>query len=218
MQQTSISVSKTAKICTLGKLTEQTKLTWMCLHGYGFLAQYFIKHFETINTGSNFIIAPEALNRFYLEGTRGRVGASWMTKEQRETDIEDILNYLDVVYENLSEKAKANFVAFGFSQGTPAVFRWLVMRKIKVKAAVAWASDIPVDVLTPEGVAFLNTTKVFVVLGDQDEFVSPERAQQAKDQLEAARLDYELISFEGKHRILEEPLNQLYQSINDQAG
>ena len=218
MQQTSIAVSKTAKICTLGKLTEQTKLTWMCLHGYGFLAQYFIKHFESINTGSNFILAPEALNRFYLEGTRGRVGASWMTKEQRETDIEDIMNYLDAVYEPLTEKAKGNFVAFGFSQGTPAIFRWVVSRKIRVKAAVAWASDIPADVLTPDGVAFLNATKVFVVIGNQDEFISPERAQQAKDQLNFVGLDYELISFEGKHRILEEPLNKLYQSIHDQAG
>ena len=40
------------------------------------------------------IIAPQGLHKFYLEGTSGRVGASWMTKENREDDIKNYLVYL----------------------------------------------------------------------------------------------------------------------------
>ena len=214
MRKESLSVNKTARIYKIGKWSSQSQNCWLCLHGYGFLAQYFIKHFEPLNNGKNLVIAPEALNRFYLEGTYGRVGASWMTKEERESDIEDIMHYLDRVYDTLNHEQKEALIAFGFSQGTPAIFRWVVNHRIPVKACVAWASDIPQDVLSTQGVEFLNSKKVYLVLGDQDEFVTPERLQQAKDQLETAGLKYEFISFEGKHRILEEPLLQLYQKID----
>jgi predicted esterase len=138
-----------------------------------------------------------------------------MTKEERLTDIEDVLNYMDAVYASMSDDQKNALIAFGFSQGTPSIFRWVVNRKIPVKACVAWASDLPQDVLTPEGVEFLNKQKIFVVLGNQDEFVNADRLQRVKEELNSAGLNYEFISFEGKHRILEEPLLQLYQKINE---
>ena len=56
---------------------------------------FLLKKFENLNDGSTLIIAPEALNRFYIDGTYNRVGASWMTKEERITDIKENNEYLD---------------------------------------------------------------------------------------------------------------------------
>jgi hypothetical protein len=63
----SIITQKTARVFTYGQLTEKTKLVWIVTHGYGFLAEFFIKKFEELNPDENFVIVPEALNRFYLK-------------------------------------------------------------------------------------------------------------------------------------------------------
>ncbi|MEZ4763957.1 MAG: hypothetical protein R3C26_12480 [Calditrichia bacterium] len=39
------------------------------------------------------------MSRFYLQSTNGRIGATWMTREDRENEIADYLAYLN----NLSE-------------------------------------------------------------------------------------------------------------------
>ncbi|MAX79463.1 MAG: alpha/beta hydrolase [Crocinitomicaceae bacterium] len=215
IQQTYIEVPKSAKLCKLGKWTRETQNTWLCLHGYGLLSQYFIRHFEPLDDGSNVVLAPEALSHFYLDGTYGRVGACWMTKEERDRDIIDNMHYIDTVYQEIPHEQRDRLVALGFSQGTPTIFRWLIHRKPTIKAAVAWASDIPKDVLTPEGVAYLNQFPVYVVLGDEDEFVSPERLEKLKAVLQDSGLNYTFIPFKGMHRILKEPLIELYNHINE---
>ena len=51
------------------------------LHGYGQLPAFFIRKFQAqVNAGWR-VVAPEGAHRFYLKGTDGRVGASWMTRE-----------------------------------------------------------------------------------------------------------------------------------------
>jgi hypothetical protein len=57
------------------------------LHGYGHLAPYFIRKFNSLE--DSFIVAPEGMYRFYLYGSSGRVGACWMTKEERLDDALD---------------------------------------------------------------------------------------------------------------------------------
>ena len=42
---------------------------WFVLHGFGQLSPYFIRHFGVLADGTRLIVAPEALNRFYLERT-----------------------------------------------------------------------------------------------------------------------------------------------------
>jgi hypothetical protein len=87
MSKHSITVSKKARYYQIGEASPIIKKVWIVLHGYAMLSEFFIKKFENLNDGSTLIIAPEALNRFYIDGTYNRVGASWMTKEERITDI-----------------------------------------------------------------------------------------------------------------------------------
>ena len=64
------------------------------------------------------VLFPEAMNRFYLHGYKGRVGATWMTSEDRLTDIEDNISYLEELTKQTLDKhptiEKVNVL--GFSQ------------------------------------------------------------------------------------------------------
>jgi hypothetical protein len=75
----------------------------VALHGYGQLAQFFARKFAALDQSFG-IIVPEGPHRFYLEGSSGRVGASWMTKEWREQDIEENTRYLLALIEKVKAK------------------------------------------------------------------------------------------------------------------
>ena len=127
MKENHLTINKTARFFTLGELNEKTKHVWFVLHGWGMDVKSFLTSFEPLLTDEIFFIAPEALNRFYVKGSGGVVGATWMTKEDRLNEIKDYLNYLDDVYElfSLSEYPHAQITALGFSQGASTVTRWV---------------------------------------------------------------------------------------------
>ncbi|NIP78275.1 MAG: phospholipase, partial [Gemmatimonadetes bacterium] len=80
---------------------------WFVLHGYGQLAERFVRRFDAlpgVRDGMRAVVAPEALSRFYVEeevtgphGPESRVGATWMTRADREHEIRDYVEYLDRV-------------------------------------------------------------------------------------------------------------------------
>src|SRR4051812_41555257 len=120
-----LKVEKTARVVTNDADPKKIRSVWLIAHGYGHLANYFINKFSELNSTDNLVIVPEGLHRYYLNGHSGKVGASWMTKEEREKDIEDYVNYLDKVYETyispLEDKIIVN--ALGFSQGGATICR-----------------------------------------------------------------------------------------------
>ena len=105
-----------ARYHQLGELNTKTKHLIFALHGYGQQSKYFIRKFRSLVEYGICIIAPEGLNRFYLEGYSGRVGATWMTKEDRETDILNYLRYLNAIYAQLTTHS-VKVTILGFSQG-----------------------------------------------------------------------------------------------------
>src|SRR5690348_9673298 len=106
MHEFHIAVGRTARYVVLGSTAKTGGLreVWVVLHGYGQLAATFARYFEILDDGTRLIVAPEALNRFYLTGpTSGPanerpVGATWMTREDREHEIEDYVAYLDTLW------------------------------------------------------------------------------------------------------------------------
>ena len=69
-------------------------------------------------------MAPEGLSRFYLDAGAGKVGASWMTKEDRAHEIEDYLSYLEQVRAAIIPPVPLTIL--GFSQGVATAARWAV--------------------------------------------------------------------------------------------
>lgn len=145
-----ITTTRTARYFTIGELNENTKDIWILIHGHRQLAGEFIKIFEELSDSGSFLIAPEGLMRLYIKGDRGDVGASWMTKEDRDSDIKDYVNYLDKLFFDIIEPRAKQFNlkinALGFSQGSATLSRWIALGKSRIDKAVFWCGSIAHDV------------------------------------------------------------------------
>lgn len=179
------------------------------LHGYGQLTEFFIRKFREISD-EYMIIAPEGMHRFYISGSSGRVGASWMTKEARETDISDNLSFLDSLDQKLSKEY--NFeqkILLGFSQGGATAARWNQLGESEFDAMILWASVFPPDL--PNDSEVSNPEGNYFVIGDEDEFYSEENQERLiEDYLSK---NYKIKRYKGKHDIVNKTLTEILDEI-----
>lgn len=191
-----------ARYFTLGTLHSQTPAIWLVCHGYGQLASYFIRHFQPLADAGHFVVAPEGLSRFYLQGSSGRVGASWMTKEDRQTDIANYVEYLSAVYKTASKgNTQVPLHLLGFSQGVATISRWATLSGVSFQQLVLWAGVFPPDLPIELSAAALTERKVSVVYGTRDPFLEQARIDEQLLLLKKMSIQPELISFDGKHEI-----------------
>ncbi|MCI0436772.1 MAG: phospholipase [Gemmatimonadetes bacterium] len=201
-----LEVRRSARIVELGAASSGLRQVWIVCHGYGQLARRFLRRFEPIADGSRLIVAPEALNRFYLDGGTGphgpesRVGATWMTREDRLADIEDYVRYLDAVHDDVFGRVDRAAVALhvlGFSQGTATVARWGARTRARIDRLLLWSGTLPPELaLTPD--TFRGARLTFV-LGDRDPWASPATIDATRARVETAGLDFDLVRFDGGH-------------------
>jgi predicted esterase len=212
INQAHIIVPKTAKYSIVGELSSKTKYLWLVLHGYGHLSAYFIRKFRTLCNEETVIVAPEALHRFYLNGSEGRVGASWMTKEEREYDIKDYLQYLDLLIDNVLKNHPENLkiLALGFSQGGATLSRWICNTKHPLNAYILWASVFPPDMQMDKLPANL---KGYFIAGNQDEYLKSEQINSFQNFIKENGLNLSVESFQGNHSIPENVLHEMSQRI-----
>ena len=145
MQEHTLTTPRTARYFTLG-VPERANDLWFVCHGYGQLAARFLERFRPIETGQRCIVAPEGLSRFYLSESPSerRVGASWMTREDRLHEIDDYVRYLDAVYGALQPRA-AKVTVLGFSQGTATACRWAALGSARIDRLILWGGEVPPD-------------------------------------------------------------------------
>jgi predicted esterase len=199
-----IAVEKTAVYHTLGNPKTANKV-WFVLHGYGMLSAYFINKFQAIVDDNTAVIAPEGLSKLYTKGFYGRVGSSWMTKEDREVEIKDYINYLNQLYNTIIKDNASNTLTvnlLGFSQGGATVGRWAADGKIEFDNLILWASAFPEDIDFTK----ISNHNTFLLYGDDDEFASDKSILKQKELLEKINLNCTLIHFVGKHDIPENVL------------
>ena len=207
-----ISVHKTARYYIMGKPSEKINSVWIVLHGYGQLAEEFVGYFKTLHYESTLVIAPEALNRFYIKGFDGKIGATWMTKKDRESEIIDYVNYLDSVYDEVIKYGllgKVKITVLGFSQGTATACRWISKGNSKIDRLILWGGEIPQDVDFLSAKKLFNSVDLTIVLGDKDEFISEEQLMKEIKQLNEIKINHMIYRFNGKHEIKAEVLRQL---------
>ncbi len=207
-----LRVRRTARWGSIGTLGPATTRVWIVLHGYGQLAASFAGSAHWPLAPHRAFVFPEALQRFYEPLSRkpgnhadAPVGASWMTREAREDDIADNLDYLDALAGVISERAPnaAPVAVIAFSQGTATATRW-AERRIR-------ADDVPPDLVLcggllppdadvgPEGP--LRRTRVTLVVGTLDRWLTAERLQEERARLAAAAFPVRVHQFEGGHRL-----------------
>ena len=212
-----ISVPRTARYQQLGEVSPATKQLWLVLHGYGQLAEYFIRHFTHLHAtdpAGTVIVAVEALSRFYLNGTGGRVGASWMTHADRLAEIDDQVTYLTYLLDQLlaSCPADTRVTVLAFSQGTATASRWLAhyAGRWRPQQLVLWAGDFPTDINATAARQLLDGLPVALVSGDQDEYVSPAQLHSQADILHQHGARVTTLSFAGGHTLHHDLLRQFH--------
>lgn len=212
-----LEVSKSARYFLSGPPEDDYKLVCYVLHGYGQLAGYFIKAFERSGLKEVLFIAPEGLHRFYLEGSQGRVGASWMTKEDRLKDIEDYCAYLDLLRNHLEEKHQnlqnLRTGVLGFSQGVATACRWLSFSQHRFDFLINYAGIYPPDLPEEQALDKMQRIPVKHLLGREDEYISEERMSTALAAFKKRGFPDELRVFEGRHKVYPEVISELFGSL-----
>ena len=199
-----LAVTRSARYCHLAGGGAEVREVWYVLHGYGQLARTFLEACAPLAGEGRTVVAPEALSRFYATGdaashTDARIGASWMTREDREAEISDCIAYLDSL--RLVVEAPLGPVrscVLGFSQGAAAAARWAALGARPLDRVVLWAGLVPPDVDLAEHRARFARTDV--VVGVRDDFTAahaPAHERRLLDQGIVAPTRW----FEGGHRL-----------------
>jgi predicted esterase len=192
-----------ASYCVSHEPNFQEKEIWIVFHGYGQLAEFFIRKFRSFDSSDRLIVAPEGTNYGYLEGFSGRVGANWMTRHERELAIDNNHRFLDKLLGVILSKydQRPNIHILGFSQGAATATRWASRWNGKVESLVLWAGGFAEDLVLSEAKEIFSQTKITLVLGHQDELITSESILKQEILLSNIVKNYEKIGFEGGHEL-----------------
>ncbi|HRG87925.1 MAG TPA: hypothetical protein PLW44_02830 [Chitinophagales bacterium] len=210
MKEQHLTVSKTARYYTAGELTGSTRHVWFALHGWGMNAKDFLASLEPLVNEEVFIVAPEALNRFYLKGSGGQVGATWMTKEDRLNEIKDYIAYLDSLYRHFADTIPPNatVTALGFSQGAATVTRWVHAGNCRIDNLVVFAGEVGPELLPLAADSGLKRTRNYFMCGTHDHIFTPPIVTEMKEKYRELNFDY--TDFTGRHEINTQVLDKLF--------
>lgn len=220
MQEHHLPVQRTARFHTLGPWNGAVGQLWFVLHGHSQLAAPFLQEFAALDNGTRLVIAPEALSRFYLEtSVRGghgpRIGATWMTREDRRSDIGDNTRYLDTLAShavNALPTPPVDIRVLGFSQGGATAARWVAAGGIRPRELVLWGSLLPEEVTLDAANPVWREVTVSFVRGSEDKLVPTASLEAQFTRVQAAGIASRIVTFEGGHRIDAETLLSLAQS------
>lgn len=207
-QEKKLSYTITNTYSTANELTPETRNVWLVCHGIGYLSRYFLRHFRKLDPRENYIIAPQAQSKYYLSDSYTHVGASWLTRENTKDETENVLRYLDEVYQAEQLAKVPNLILLGYSQGVSVVIRWLARRKIRPGILIIHSGKIPAE-LEPEDFSFLKDIQVKLVYGTEDPYLDQETLEREQERAKALFGEsLEIIPFKGGHQVNQDLITQ----------
>lgn len=218
-----LTTVRTARYFTIGASLTEAKHVWFVLHGYAQLAARFLRHFNGIVPADTLVVAPEALSRFYLELPRAdrkhmeRIGAAWMTREDREADMSDTRAWLDSVYRTVMDDIAAatddvpSVTVLAFSQSVAISMRWIAGGVVKPSRFIAWAGSLATDIDADAFRAGLRGADVLLVAGDRDMFLTEKTRPLIRAQWEALGVPVSELLYDGIHELDPATLEKLLQ-------
>jgi predicted esterase len=203
MQTHSLRVSRTARFHTVGD-TARAREVWVLLHGYGQLASAMLEACAALAGEDRLLVAPEALSRFYSRGGSGPIGASWMTREEREAEIADYVAYLDALARHIDElgagvAARRNVL--GFSQGAATASRWACLGTVKFERIVLWGAGVPAELSAETLRQRVSNVNFTLVRGESDAVHDEASLARDLERLHAAGATVRRESFAGGHAL-----------------
>jgi len=221
-----LHVSRTARYYVDGALDGAVRDLWIACHGYGQLAGEFLGDCASLRAAGRAIVAPEGLSRFYFEGgfhgPGSKVGATWMTREDRLAEIEDYVAYLDALHDEVFarvERKAAKLTVLGFSQGTATVSRWVAAGRVKPDRVILWGGLLPPDLDLNAAKDALTRLELVLVAGRRDRFVDDAKLSAQVAELERVGIAARAVRYSGGHRLNGEILAELARGgTRDGAG
>ncbi|MFT6718363.1 MAG: putative esterase [Sphingobacteriales bacterium] len=195
-----ITVSRKFKIGEIPSVGPAKKVL-IALHGYGQRIAFFQKHFEILAQEHGYhVYLPEAPHRFYLQGFSGKIGCSWISKYERQWDIDEVnaglnqlLNHIQNTHPNIP------ISTLGFSQGGHTLVRWMVTANLDFKQCILWSVDLPSDPIPTDQNHRLQ--KIEFAHGNDDPFFTDERIDNFKSMLKRHQLNPKIHPFIGGHHM-----------------
>lgn len=211
-----LQISRSAQYCESKEQNLAAPEILFVLHGYGHLAEFFIQKFKDQDLKKFRIVAPEALSRFYTNGATGRVGASWMTKQNRHQEISDYCKYLENLLEIIlkSHKATANVSVLGFSQGAATAARFVASSQFKINNLILWSGMLAQD-LSDHDIIKISQSRLFSVYGvqDKDPYINQLAIDAQKLTFAARNLKVEEFQFDGGHELPPEIIRNILDKL-----
>ncbi len=212
MQEHHLTVPCTARFFTLGHPSASVKQVWFLCHGYGQLAATLLEEFRVLDNGDRYLVAPEGLSRYYTNHRAKAVGASWMTREDRLSEIADYVRYLDHLYEHVFATVRRSDVGvyvLGFSQGAATAARWISLGQAVADRLILWGELLPPDLDLEAAWGKLEDARLTFVVGSQDRYLDPDGLLTMEERLFDHEIPYETIAYDGGHWIDRDILNSL---------
>jgi predicted esterase len=212
-----LTVSRTARYFLLGASGPAVTEVWFALHGYAQLGSAFARHCLPLASAHRLVVVPEALSRFYLgdhtspAGPDNKIGASWMTREDRLADIADYVRYLDLLYDTILDPLARERVVLhvlGFSQGTATAARWLTRGHARARRLIAWGAPLPSD-LEPGDADRLRHCEIVLVAGSEDQYLTPKVVAADEARLTRMGAPFRVVRYAGGHNLNPEVLKAL---------
>lgn len=205
-----VSYQTSNSYSTLNQITGETKNIWIVFHGIGYLSRYFLKYFEHLDSSENFIIAPQAPSKYYLDGQYKHVGASWATREHTLIDINNAINYLEEVLIQERILNSDNLILLGYSQGVSVLSRWMATKRIQCKKVIFHSGRIPQE-LQQEDFEYYNGQAIYVY-GTEDPFLSQDFLSTETPRIKKIfKEKIQFRSFEGGHQINKDVISEISQ-------
>ncbi len=220
---------RTARYVVMGAEPATARRIWFALHGYGMLATRFARSFIGIVPNDTCVIAPEGLSRFYLEPPRPdgghlqRVGATWLTREARESDITDAHRWLDAVHDEVLAECTAGSghlpltAVLGFSQGVATAMRWIASGHVAPRQFVAWAGGLAADVDARGFATKMHDAETVLVVGDADPYATAAASASIAATLASFAIPHRTVSFAGGHHLDAPVLGALLSQLGEVA-
>jgi predicted esterase len=133
-----------------------------------------------------------------------------MTKEAREHDIQDNINFLKKLLVNLtSKKTFEKIILLGFSQGGATAARFYV-NQLNIDHLILWACVFPSDLHIEEEINF-EPNKNYFILGSEDQYFN-ETEQNETIEFYKKR-NFKILQYSGNHSIDSSLLNELLNKL-----
>ncbi|NND15849.1 MAG: esterase, partial [Eudoraea sp.] len=135
---------------------------------------------------------------------------SWLTREHTIMEKDNVMAYLDHVWQAEAIPGNCQLIIFGYSQGVSIATRFMAHNKIQPEKLIMYAGGLPEE-LNADSFGFLNAnTKVSFIYGKQDSYLNPQRMTREQEKLNTLFSgNTTLMPYDGGHELKKELLHSL---------